>query len=90
MIMSKLKQIAARLDELIRGQATGAIEFEYLELEHIFGLLILGQFVGLPAPPPHITLDLLPVMEKHLMLLIRRTEVARGPLSELFSTFEVK
>ncbi len=82
MVMSKLHIILARLNELIRGQATGAIELEYLELEHIFGLLILGQFIGLPAPPPHITLDLLPLMEKHLMLLIKRTEVARGPLSE--------
>ncbi len=86
----KLSELIARIDALIRGHATGVIEMEYLEMEHIFALLILGQFVGLPAPPPQITLDLLPVMESHLILLIRRTEVARGPLSELFSTLEVR
>ena len=85
-----LSELIAWFDTLIRGHATGVIEMEYLELEHIFALLILGQFVGLPAPPPQITLDLLPVMEQHLILLIRRTEVARGPLSELFSTLEVR
>jgi len=87
--MSKMKKILSSMDAVIRSHATDAIELEYLELEHIFGLLILGQFVGLPAPPPHITLDMLPVMEKHLVLLIKRTEVARGPLSELFSVLEV-
>lgn len=87
--MQKFKELLARLDAVIRHQAAGALELEYLEMEHIFGLLILGQFAGLPAPPPHITLDLLPVMEKHLILLLNRTAVARGPLSELFSVLEV-
>ncbi len=85
----KLKDLLVRIDGLIRNQATGIIELEYLELEHIFGILILGQFVGLPAPPPHITLDLLPVMEKYLILLIQRTDVAQAPLSELFSSLDV-
>jgi hypothetical protein len=88
--MPKIKDLIARLDAVIRNQATGVLDLEYLELEHIFGLLILGQFVGLPAPPPHITLDLLPVMEKHLILLSNRTGIARGPLSELFSVLEVR
>ena len=87
--MGKLRKILDLLDAMIRNQASGVVELEYLELEHIFGLLVLGQFVGLPAPPPQIALDLLPEMEKHLILLAQRIDVARGPVSELFSVLDV-
>jgi len=58
-------------------------------MENIFGLLVLGSFVGLPSPPMHITLDLMPVMEKELIHMLEKVDTASSPLSDLASIFEV-
>ena len=50
-------------DEAARQKAVDVLEAELGELENIFGLLVLGSFVGLPSPPMQISLDLLPEME---------------------------
>jgi len=84
-----LKRIWQIYDRGARSQLTEAAEYELDELEHIFGLLVLGSFVGLPSPPMQISLDLLPDMEKEMMLMLEKTETAAAPLSDLASIFEV-
>lgn len=64
-------------------------EAELREMQHIFGLLVMGQAVGLPAPPAHITLELLPELEDELVLLIDHIDTAQAPFSHLYSTFPV-
>ena len=84
-----LKRIWQIYDRGARSQLTEAAEYELAELEHIFGLLVLGSFVGLPSPPMQISLDLLPDMEKEMILMLEKTETAAAPLSDLASIFEV-
>jgi hypothetical protein len=65
------------------------IEFEAEELDHIFGILVLGSFVGLPSPPMQISLDLMPLMEKELLLMMQKVDTAHEPISDLFSVLGV-
>jgi len=75
--------------EIFRHTATDRIEWEVGELENIFALLVLGVFVGLPSPPMQLTLELMPLMERELVIMINRTELANDPLAELFSMLDV-
>ena len=69
-----------------RNKATEMLEFEVLELRNIFALLLFGSFVGMPAPPVHITLQLLPLMEGEVQLMLKRINVAYDALAEVVST----
>lgn len=68
-----------------RDKAVELIEFEVLELENIFALLIFGSFTGMPSPPVHVTLSLLPLMEKELAIMFDRVTTARDGLAEVVS-----
>ena len=76
-------------DEVGRHKAVDVIEAEVEEMENIFGLLVLGSFVGLPSPPMQISLDLMPHMEKELLLMLEKVDVAHEPISQLFSVLDV-
>ena len=73
------------LQSVNRSKATEILEFEVLELRNIFALLLFGSFVGMPAPPVHITLQLLPLMERDIQLMLRRINVAHDALAEVVS-----
>ena len=88
-IIKRLIEKGKLIDELARDQAAGTAESELVEIEHLFSILLLGTFVGLPSPPINITLDLLPDMERELLLLLRKVETANEPLSTLFSVFQI-
>ncbi len=66
-----------------RKNATRIIEFEFEEMEHIFALLLFGSFTGMPSPPVHITLQLLPLMEKDLELIFTKVATAHDGLAEI-------
>ncbi|WP_320040427.1 hypothetical protein [uncultured Desulfobacter sp.] len=76
-------------DEVARYKAVDHLEDEVEEMEYIFAVLCQGAFIGMPAPPERISLDLLPEMEKDLILLMDRVETTNEPLSRLFSTFDI-
>jgi len=76
-------------EEVGRGKAVGALESELEEMENIFGVLVLGSFVGMPSPPMQISLDLMPHMEKELILMMEKVDTANEPISRLFSTFDI-
>ena len=88
-IIKRLIEKGKFIDEITRDQAAGTAECELVEMEHVFSILLLGSFVGLPSPPMNITLDLLPDMERELLLLLRKVETANEPLSTLFSIFQI-
>ncbi len=88
-LLDTIKHNWALYDEATRNTAVESIEFELGEMENIFGLLVLGSFVGLPSPPMQITLDLLPEMEKHFTLMLNKVDMANEPISNLLSTFDV-
>lgn len=66
-----------------REKATALLEFEVKELDNIFALLVLGGFAGLPSPPSPIAIELLPYMEKELIMLLSRTDLAQDPIGVL-------
>ncbi len=76
-------------DTVARDKAVEALEPELEELEHIFTLLVQGAFVGIPSPPMQISLELLPLMEREMMLMMEKIDTANEPLSHLFSIFDV-
>jgi len=92
-IIGKIKTCLAGIwqvaDEVARDKAVGTIEAEKEELDYIFAVLVQGTFIGMPSPPVHISMDLLPLMEKDLILLLERVDTANEPLSRLFSVFDI-
>ncbi len=87
-IWGKLRDGWKLAEEIHKHQATDRLEWETRELENIFSLLTLGAFVGLQAPPMYISLELLPDMEKELVLMANRACTAQDPLADLFSMFD--
>jgi hypothetical protein len=94
--MKVLKKIIEKIvgfwkiaDEVVRGKAVETVEVELEELENIFGVLVLGSFIGLPSPPMQISLDLMPLMEKELLLMMEKVDTASEPIAQLFSTLDM-
>jgi len=88
-LINELKKHWKLYEEAVKDRAVDSIEYELGEMENIFGLLVLGSFIGLPSPPMQITLDLLPEMENHFKLMLNKVDMANEPMSNLFSVFEV-
>ena len=76
-------------DEVMRGKAVETIEYEVEELDNIFGILVLGAFIGIPSPPIHITMELLPIMEKEFEIMLEKVSTAHDPLGDLFSVLDI-
>jgi hypothetical protein len=76
-------------DEVMRGKAVETIEYEVAELDNIFAILVVGAFIGIPSPPIHITLELLPEMEQELGILLEKVSTAHDPLGDLFSVLDI-
>ncbi len=76
-------------DTVMRAKAVDIIEYEVGELENIFGILVLGAFLGIPSPPVFVSTRLLPLMEKELELMLAKVSTAQDPLAELFSVLGI-
>jgi hypothetical protein len=76
-------------DEVMRAKAVGTIEYEVGELDNIFAILVLGAFIGIPSPPIHITMELLPEMEKEFEIMLEKVSTAHDPLGDLFSVLDI-
>jgi len=50
---------------------------------------VLGAFIGIPSPPIHITMALLPVMENELEIMLEKVSTAHDPLGDLFSVLDI-
>ena len=88
-IQCKIRKVCQVGDEISRSKAVETIESELEEMENIFGVLVLGSFVGMPSPPMQISLDLMPHMEKELLLMMEKVDTANEPISQLFSVFDI-
>lgn len=88
-LWEKLRSFIATSDTAARSKAVETIEYETSELEHIFALLVMGSLIGIPAPPAQVALDLMPLMEEELILMIDKIDTAANPLSDLFSVLEI-
>lgn len=88
-LKSQILSVYKAADQVMRAKAVETIAFEVEELENIFALLVLGAFIGMPSPPIHITMDLLPLMEKDLEMMIDKVTTAHDPLGNLFSVLSI-
>jgi hypothetical protein len=88
-LIKYLKSIWQKYTSFAGAKAVHTLEWEASELEHIFAIITLGAFIGLPAPPMSITLNLLPDMENDLVLIINKMDISHAPLSELFSVLDM-
>ena len=92
-VLNRLKSMLSEsfnaADNVMRSRAVETLSYELEELEHIFGVLVLGTFIGIPSPPIHITMDLLPLMERELNLMLEKVSTAHDPLGDLFSILEI-
>ena len=68
------------------NKATAIIEYEVQELEHVFSLLLFGSFIGMPSPPVHVSLQLIPLMAKEMRTMLNKVSVSHDALAELVST----
>ena len=76
-------------DEVMRSKAVETIEYEVGELDNIFAILVLGAFIGIPSPPIHITMALLPEMANELEIMLEKVSTAHDPLGDLFSVLDI-
>jgi len=86
--LSRLKKLLQDIEEINRGNVSELHEWEERELRNIFALLVVGSFTGIPSPPVHITMELLPEMEDDLRIMLNRIQTAHDPLGELFSLLD--
>jgi hypothetical protein len=88
-IKRKIVTVFKTADAVMRGRAIETIEYEIDELDNIFGILVLGAFTGIPAPPIHVTMELLPLMDSELNMMLEKVSTAHDPLGDLFSVLEI-
>jgi hypothetical protein len=84
-----LKSSWHAFDLAAKAKATDIIEFELAELQNIFGIIVIGAFVGMASPPMQISLDLLPYMDEELLIVMNKISTANTPISELVSILDV-
>jgi len=78
-VQKNLAEVWRVADGVARGKAVEITEYETEEMGHIF----------LPSPPMQISLDLMPLMEKDLILMIEKVDTAHEPISDLFSVLDI-
>jgi len=83
------RQIISDMGTAQRENLVALTRLEVQELENIFALLLLGSFVGLPAPPGFLAVELLPFMEREIQVLHRRAEDAGDMLAEIAGTLGI-
>lgn len=85
LLREKLQRLWRLIDAVGRAKASDTLALEIEELENIFSLLVLGVFVGLPSPPIHLTLALMPEMPHDFERMMEKIGTAHDPLGLLFS-----
>ena len=88
-IRNKIIEVFKTADEVMRSRAVGTIEYEVEELDNIFGIMVLGAFIGIPSPPIQVTMELFPLMEKELHIMLEKVLTAHDPLGDLFSELDI-
>ncbi len=88
-IKNKIVSVFKDADAVMRSKAVETVEYEVEELDNIFGILVLGAFIGIPSPPIQITMELLPLMEKELHIMLEKVLTAHDPLGDLFSVLGI-
>jgi len=84
----KLKKFFSEISFASKKNLTEKIEFELKELKNLFSLLIFNAYIGYPDPSIFVNLELLPYLEKDLIIMLKSTLKTKDMLSDLASTFD--
>ncbi|RMH64336.1 MAG: hypothetical protein D6677_05040 [Calditrichaeota bacterium] len=84
----RMKHFFRQWETLNKQKALEDLEWEARELQHLFALMTLGQFIGMPAPPLPVALELLPDMEQEFAIMLAKINAAHAPLSDQFSKLD--
>ena len=77
------------LEEGFRSKSVDFIQIEKRELENVFSLLLFGSYIGMPAPPTFLSLELLPYVARELYVLGSTAERSDDPLGQIAEFFEM-
>ena len=88
-ITQSILQAWRTADAAARAKSVDILEHEVGELENIFALLVLGVFIGMPAPPVQITLALMPDLKHEFGIMLSKVGTAHDPLGDLFSVLGI-
>ena len=81
-ILAPLIESFTLLGRGFRQSSIHAIEMELKEMENAFALVIMGALSGMPTPPSHISISLLPYIEREIMVMISRSRRHDDRLAE--------
>lgn len=87
-ILKHIKNLLKGFDTLSRKKATETLEYELQEMEFAFVQMLFSSFIGLPAVPEAVALEVLPLMEEELEKLEGRAAGSGGLLAELFGKLD--
>ncbi len=88
-VIKKIVAYFKDIDKIHRQKAAEDLEWEVQELKHIFALMTMGNFIGLPSAPLPITFELLPDMQEEFTIMLSKINTAHNPLSDHFSKLDV-
>ncbi len=77
------------LQEGFRSKSVEYIQIERRELENVFSILLFGSYIGMPAPPTFLSLELLPYVARELYVLGTTAERLDDPLGQIAEFFEM-
>jgi hypothetical protein len=83
-LMEHIKNLLKGFERLSRDKATEALQYELEEMEFAFVQMLFSSFVGLPAVPESVALEVLPHMGEELARLEGRAAGSEDLLAELF------
>lgn len=85
-LMREAKEFFLGMHQAMIEQSVEVLEIEYLELEHAFLTMVLGNLVGLPLAPLSIAAELAPLLENETKILFSRTWRGADSIADLFSS----
>ncbi|MCB0284963.1 MAG: hypothetical protein KDF60_20450 [Calditrichaeota bacterium] len=87
-LFNTLKKHLREFDSVSKQKAIDDLEWETQEMKHIFALATMGTFIGMPAAPLPVMLELFPDMHEEFAILLSKINTAHSPLSEQFSRLD--
>lgn len=87
-IIDKIRKNYQQIDAINRQKAIDDLQWEVKELKHIFALMTMGTFIGMPSAPLPMTLDLMKDMQEEFIIMLSKIDTAHNPLSDQFSRLD--
>jgi hypothetical protein len=86
--LKNLQKNFRQIDTINRQKAIDDLQWEVQELKHIFALMTMATFIGMPSAPLPMTIDLMNDMQEEFIILLSKIDMAHNPLSDQFSRLD--